>query len=661
MIRARAAALACTLLLPALGCGSTPMNENPYPTPGTGGALGHMPSGTVVISIESPTDGMSFGAGTLVPIQARVRVEDGSDFIDTASVGAYITRESGTTMAETGKLVPADGDLDTGRISLAADLPTGTYTLWVTATTSGGGTGKQSVNFTVDSGPSITITAPVEGGSYRTGLVVEVKVSGLDPANPPTATVGPLNVALTAVDDPATTYRGQVTFDYDPNRLPLTGPQLLTVTATSAGGKRVEEQLIFIVDNTGPVITATTPAPGQMVGGITNISALVQDSAGILDSSVVAIIGDDTERRCSSCRSSRAAPAVYGVLFDTVRLTGCKPIRRRPDLCIVFPTISFRASDQVGNETVLGYDFSVDNIAPVADLDPPDVRDTQARRRAALLARLRSAGRRHLAGDMPNDGKVVPQVFDLRARVAGRRQPRRRPQARSRSRWSIPTTPSVYILDDTSQPLVVDTDGDGTCDAINPLAHPHHAAADPEQPGAQGPAGPVPRSRARADFTAAIPTLPATRPASRGSTPSRRSPSADGDQPTIAITYAFGQPAIWSVEPINAAFGATATSSTRSRTTSARGGPASPSEPGTTPATTASRPRCGSTSTTTSGTARPPTPSGRHRRPGQGRRPAARGTSTQRRGDRPAPTAPLRRPAADSARGESIATAATAT
>jgi hypothetical protein len=504
-----------------------------------------MPSGTVTISIESPTDGTSFGAGSLIPIRAHVGVEGGSDFIDTASVGAYITRQNGATMAETGKLVPADGDVYTGRISLAADLPSDTYTLWVTAKTSGGATGKQSVSFVVDSGPSITITSPVEGGSYRTGLVVEVKVSGVD--QPPTATVGSLNVPLTAVDDPATTYRGQVTFDYDPNQLPLTGPQLLSVVATSASGKRVEEQLIFIVDDTGPVITLTTPAPGQMTGGITNISALIQDNAGVLDASVVAIIGDETGTPLFELPLKPRGAGSYGVLFDTARLTGCKP-PPSTTLCIVFPTISFRASDEVGNETVLGYDFFVDNIGPVADLDPPPVRDRKLDGVLRCSHAFDPLGVDLFDGDMPNDGKVAPQVFDLRARVE---DDGNHAKGLKHPPLSLvdPDDTNVYILDDTSQALVVDTDGDGTCDAINPLLIP---TTEPPTQNDQvlkvrlAPVGP----QGASDFTK-DPTVPLDAPCKEGLDPQPPEPLCGFDQPTVAISYAFGQPAIWSVEPVN--------------------------------------------------------------------------------------------------------------
>ncbi len=446
MKRAHAALLACGLLLPTLGCDKGPTNDNPYrPPTGGAGATGHPPSGTVAISIEEPTGGMLFGAGTLISIKAHVAVEGGTDFIDTASVGAYVTRGTSAASVETGQLVPGGGDLYTGRISLSADLPSDHYTLWVTGTSSSGATGKASVDFDIDSGPSIIITAPVEGGSYRTSLVVEVKV--IDPfglQGPPTATVGPQAVALVPVDpneDPPTLYRGEVKFDYDPNEQPLTGPQLLSVAATNNNGKRIEVQLIFIVDDQGPVILATTPGPGQIVGGIVDISAVVQDNAGVLDSSIIAIIGDETGTPLFKLPLNPRGAGSYGVLFDSARLTACDP-PPATGLCIVFPTISFRASDEVGNETVLGYDFSVDNIGPMADLDPPNVHDRKIDGVLRCSHSFDPLGvnalrRRHA---QRREGRA-PGVRPARPR-RGRREPRARASSGRRSRWSIRTRPA---------------------------------------------------------------------------------------------------------------------------------------------------------------------------------------------------------------------------
>jgi hypothetical protein len=74
-----------------------------------------------------------------------------------------------------------------------------------------------------------------------------------------------------------------------------------------------------------------------------------------------------------------------------------------------------------------------------------------------------------MPGDMPNDDEVVPQVFDLRARIE---DDGNSAAVGLKGRATVagidPEATSVYILDDVSQPLIVDTDGDGWCDHINP-------------------------------------------------------------------------------------------------------------------------------------------------------------------------------------------------
>ena len=102
------------------------------------------------------------------------------------------------------------------------------------------------------------------------------------------------------------------------------------------------------------------------------------------------------------------------------------------------------------------------------------------------------------------------------------------------------------MLDDENQALIVDTDGDGWCDPINPLLIP--TTEPPTQndqvlkvrlaPGA---------GQGDADFTATtaglaeLPVLPPGRPVPPV-------PLCPGNQPTIAIWLLDSLPAIWSVE-----------------------------------------------------------------------------------------------------------------
>jgi hypothetical protein len=104
---------------------------------------------------------------------------------------------------------------------------------------------------------------------------------------------------------------------------PLVERQLLTVWATNGNGKRTEIHLVFIIDEEGPTITLTSPKPGEIVGDIMRISANVMDPSGVLDASVIAVIGDDTTPAKFNVQLKPDGIGTYSTVFDTRKLTGC--------------------------------------------------------------------------------------------------------------------------------------------------------------------------------------------------------------------------------------------------------------------------------------------------------------------------------------------------
>ena len=554
MTSPRPRAIHLLALLPALaafGCSGGMTNGNPFTKPPHGGSSGQMPMGTVAITIDTPVAGaLPVFPGTLIDVSAHVAVEGGSDFIDGTSVEVTVAAQGSMQAVDKGKLVITTGDVYAGRVSLGADLKGGTYTITVSARSSGGATNSAMVDISVDAGPTIVITAPVEGKSYKHMLTIEVIATdgiglAID-ANgviPPTATVGVVNVPLspTGVDS---TYRGTINFDSaDP---PLFGPQLLTVAVTNVNGRRTEVQLIFIIDNEGPTITSTLPVPGQIAGGIVLISAKVDDLAGILDSSVVAVIADETGTPLFELPMKPAGGGVYSVLFDSSRFVKCPDPPAQP--CLIFPTVSFRASDLVGNETVVGYEFTLDNVAPVSDMDSANVR--VIRKDGYCSQEFDPLSRNTLGGDMPNDGAVVPQVFDLRARIEDDGNSAATGLKVIPVAGVDPDRTDVYILDDVvNQVLIVDTDGDGYCDHINPHLVPTTQPPTQNNQVLKVRLAGVP-GQGDADYrddnkgVASCPYPPVALP------PEIICP---GNQPYTTISGADGLPIIYSVEPITKA------------------------------------------------------------------------------------------------------------
>jgi hypothetical protein len=556
------------LVLPGLACNSGGGSPYPYQTlTGAGGTgVKIQPSGTVAITFLSPADGSPVPTKSDIVVSVTVDIQNGSDFVDTTSVKVALTGAGTTNPVVTGPLLSIGGDVFKGTVSLG-DLPRGSYTLTATAASSTGATGQATSTIVVDDGPVVTVSSPTQGGHYTGSLTVEFTADfgavGPDTnTNPnPSATVGGLPVQDLAPDTgtnaPPNSYRGTVVFDaYSP---PLTGGQLLDIKATNANGVVTDVQVLFSIDDTGPTITTTTPAAGQVVGGVVLISATITDDSGVLDSSVIAIIGDQNTS-VFEVPLTPAGGGIYSALFDTANLTRCQE-PPASTLCLVYPTISFRASDTLGNQTVLGYEFSVDNIAPVADLDPPEMRavrlgPTDFECSLAFDPLSLNA----YPGDMPNDGCMVPQVFDLRARIEDDGN-----HAAGLKTIPIagidPDNTSVYVLSDTSQPLVVDSNGDGSCDQINPLLVP---TTDPPSSTNQvlkiRLAGIPPAGSGDFDFLPGHapalkdPPLAADAPCIEGTAGAPPPLLCNSEQPSIAISYAGGQPAVWSVEPYDPVF-----------------------------------------------------------------------------------------------------------
>ncbi len=554
--------LATFLLLLPIAC-TTAVDQHGYlPPPTNGGSTGSMPSGTATVAITAPANPATVGIHSDLLVTANATVQGGSDYIDTSSVAVTLTAPANAVVLAHGVLVSTAAETYSGKLSLG-DLPAGAYTLTVSARSSSGTQATDQISLTVDAGPIITVVSPTANHGYNGSVAVDLTVDpGAFPlASGPTAIIAGKPITLTQPDANAPRYRATVVFG--PTTSPpagalllpdVSGKQLFQVQATNAIGVTQQVRVVFVIDKSGPTITATTPATGDIVGGVINISATVVDDSGVLDSSVVAVISNQDTPLFELPLVAQGS-GIYGVLFDTSNLTRC-PEPPSSELCVVFPNISFRAVDAAGNQSVLAYGFSIDNIAPVADLDPPLMRQmslTTTGYQCSFAFDPLSVNQE--IGDMPNDGCMVPQVFDLRARIED--DGNRASQVKVTPISLVdPANTNVFIMPASlKQPLVVDSDGDGRCDQVNPLLTPISPTAPPT-PGsgvlqvrlaAVPPAG-------RADFEP-DPTLPATAPCAKGTSmaPPQRLCNSFA-QPTIAIGYSDGQPAIWSVEPIDKTF-----------------------------------------------------------------------------------------------------------
>ncbi len=555
------AGLGALVALAAYSSACSTKNNGTYPTytPQDASTVpvldGAHASGSILITIQSPMDSTILSSTAAANVSAKITVMNGTDIIDPATVVASLSLMGSSTILATTPLVgPSSDDVYAGKLPLLG-LPTGAYTITVGAASSSGVHATTQVNVKIDAGPTITVLSPVAGQHYKGSLIVQVLV---DPGAygplkaTPRATIGGMPLTLAATGAP-NQYRA--VFDLTMPTM-LTGDQLFEVSATDNNGTETDLRLMFNVDIDGPTITSTSPVAGQIVGGLITISAQIADGAGVNPSSVFALIGDNAANPQFKLPLVLGPSGAYTTIFDTKNLTGCKPA---PDtsLCIVFPTISFRAADQLGNDTTVTYEFSVDNIPPIADLVPPKIRvskyDTTPEPDGGAAPPGLSCSylfdplsRNEEPGDMPDDGCAVPQVFDLKARIE---DDGNRALDVKLTPLSLvnPDATAVYVLDDVSQPLVVDSDGDGACDEINPNLTPTTTPLTGPRQVLKIRMRPVPPA-GDGDYTG-DPSVPAG--CIEGHALNPPLDICHIEEPTVAISYTVGnQSAIWSIEPI---------------------------------------------------------------------------------------------------------------
>ena len=210
-------------------------------------------------------------------------------------------------------------------------------------------------------------------------------------------------------------------------------------------GPTSDAEPIDATANQVPIIAAVSPLPGELVAGTIQIHVTVDDLDGVAD--VTATMGGTLVIDMTNPGGNDWVGQI-----DTKLLSG-----------VVSPNIEIRAISKANIAGNLGFPVVLDNVPPLASLDPPSVR----------AARIVSGGVQcsqqfdPLGDDTPNDGVSVPQLTEFRARVVDLPN-----TGTIDSTLFIPMAGvhdvQMLVLDDTTLPLVVDTDGDGICDDINP-------------------------------------------------------------------------------------------------------------------------------------------------------------------------------------------------
>lgn len=361
--------------------------------------------------------------------------------------------------------------------------------LWVEAWNLKGKKSAAVVIFSRDPGPSIVISSPSEGSRHRASISLQVIVNDakfdiksfearigtvtldfLQKSTPPGKPEG---------DTKSQLWTGTVKFDDDRFKPALTGTQVITATATNSNDATTSANRSFIVDNDGPAIVPVSHQPGKLIGNIIHIQATISDPAGVLPSSVLCVIGNKLDTRKVALSLAAGSTDQYEANFDTRTLT-------QYDL---WPVMSFRAADMLGNESHTDIQVALDNGAPIIELDPPVSYHYATRKDGQILCSLPFDP---LGCDAVDDLRAVPQLLKLRARIED--QGNYVPSAQ----WIPVSTVNaasakMFLLGPPNgassapaKPLFVDTDGDQFCDSLNPEVDPLSSNPQPDAAVAVG-------------------------------------------------------------------------------------------------------------------------------------------------------------------------------
>ena len=210
-------------------------------------------------------------------------------------------------------------------------------------------------------------------------------------------------------------------------------------------------------DGKGPVIELVAPERGELVSGTMRLTVTITDAHMVDPTSVKATITGVTLADPIEMLSSGVDQ--WSGIYDTVPLAGR-----------VFPEIIVMAKDDSGNETRLGFEITLDNNPPLIELDPPRVREIRRDQDVDVCSDAFDPVGEDAVDDLDPH---VRQLFEIRARIEDQSN-----LGYPNSAVLIPLagvddpTVELFILDDTSQPLVVDTtistDPQRICDDINP-------------------------------------------------------------------------------------------------------------------------------------------------------------------------------------------------
>ena len=424
--------------------------------------------GGPIIEILHPVEEF-LNKNPIIKVRARISPSDATRVVDAQSVMLQVMQPA---------QAPVRMSLGAAQDEYEASIDLGNYDgsvlLKVSAKDQNGALSEKKRTFVQDAGPVIEFDSPEEGSSHKGSVTLQVKVRDPEGIKSFDVRVGSVSIPVTffTVGD-TRVYTGTLVFDDPAFPQPLDGPQVIIATATNVNDAVSTAEQNFVVDNQGPTITVNSQQPGDLIGGILQLSVDVTDTAGVLDSSVRCVIGNNLNSQTVFLTRTPGTSTFTGQ-YDTAQASKVE----------VLPLMSWRASDKLGNEGSVDFTARLDTGPPIVQVQPSALVGQIAQE---VDAGFECSYTFPLMGVAANtDLDTVFQFSWPRVRIWDQGQI---PAQGGRIPISGIDTSSVklYMLRDNSKPLVVNTvgvngpGGEKWCDSINPEVIPSGSNPQPGQ------------------------------------------------------------------------------------------------------------------------------------------------------------------------------------
>lgn len=324
-------------------------------------------------------------------------------------------------------------------------------------------TGTAIVNTFLDLGPEVRIIEPVSGSSHalRNPVVIKFEVGPAsvsaddEESDPVDVHLFVLGQEFDASEDPDQPGLYTTSVDFDDRELfamPPSSAEIAVVASSSrtpdAATRRVESDITL--DAAGPVISVSSPAHLQIVRGEVQLVVNITDPSGVQAERVFGTINqnvwllDDWD----------VSGSTFTERFDT-RTTIFSPLTQL--------TINITAVDSVGNESTASHVLRLDNVPPLLSLDPPMIREYEAG--SSICSEAFDP-----LGDATSDLDVRNASSLYRVLIFERTNG----SAGANFSYVAGVADSTVRLFAQGKdiPLLIDTNSDGVCDAINSAALP---------------------------------------------------------------------------------------------------------------------------------------------------------------------------------------------